>query len=99
MAAQLRPHEVVLDIGMPGVGGLAAAHRISRDAPGSKVLVLSQYDDEEYVIEALGEAGAASYLVKTDAASELLSAVTRRAYRTTLPEPLDRADRARLDAE
>jgi DNA-binding NarL/FixJ family response regulator len=75
MAAQLRPHVVVLDIGMPGMGGLAAAHRISRDAPGSKVLVLSQYDDEEYVIEALGEAGAAGYLVKTDAAAELLSAV------------------------
>jgi len=75
MAAQLRPHVVVLDIGMPGMGGLAAAHRINREAPGSKVLVLSQYDDEEYVIEALGEAGAAGYLVKTDAASELLSAV------------------------
>jgi DNA-binding NarL/FixJ family response regulator len=75
MAAQLRPHVVVLDIGMPGMGGLAAAHRIGRDAPGCKVLVLSQYDDEEYVIEALGEAGAAGYLVKTDAASELLSAV------------------------
>jgi DNA-binding NarL/FixJ family response regulator len=75
MATQLRPHVVVLDVGMPGMGGLAAAHRISRDAPASKVLVLSQYDDEEYVIEALGEAGAAGYLVKTDAASELLAAV------------------------
>ncbi|HEY6421410.1 MAG TPA: response regulator transcription factor [Candidatus Binataceae bacterium] len=37
--------------------------------------MLSQYDDEEYVIEALSEAGVAGYLVKTDAADELLTAV------------------------
>jgi two-component system response regulator NreC len=54
---------------------LAAAHRISKDVPACKVLVLSQYDDEEYVLEALTEAGAAGYVVKTDAAAELLSAV------------------------
>ncbi len=75
LARQLRPHVVVLDLGMPGMGGLAAAHRIARDVPASKVLVLSQYDDEEYVIEALGEARAAGYLVKTDAAAELVSAI------------------------
>jgi DNA-binding NarL/FixJ family response regulator len=75
LARQLKPHVVVLDLGMPGMGGLAAAHRIARDVPVCKVLVLSQYDDEEYVIEALGEARAAGYLVKTDAASELVGAV------------------------
>jgi len=75
LAAQLKPHVVVLDVGMPGMGGLAAAHRIARAAPASKVLILSQYDDEEYVIEALGEADCAGYLVKTDAAQEVLSAV------------------------
>jgi DNA-binding NarL/FixJ family response regulator len=75
LARQLKPHVVVLDLGMPGIGGLAAAHRIRRDVPACKVLVLSQYDDEEYVIEALSEAGAAGYLVKTDAAAELVIAV------------------------
>jgi DNA-binding NarL/FixJ family response regulator len=75
LAQQLKPHVVVLDLAMPGIGGLAAAHRIARDTPASKVLVLSQYDDEEYVIEALSEAAVAGYLVKTDAASELLTAV------------------------
>ncbi len=75
LAERLHPHVVVLDLGMPGLGGLAAVHRIARDCPASKVLVLSQYDDEEYVIEALGEAGAAGYLVKTDASSELVAAV------------------------
>jgi DNA-binding NarL/FixJ family response regulator len=75
MARQLKPHVVVLDLGMPGMGGLAAAHHIAREVAACKVLVLSQYDDEEYVIEALGEAGVAGYLVKTDAAAELVSAV------------------------
>ena len=75
MAAKLKPHVVVMDVGMEGIGGLAAAHRIRNAVPACKVLVLSQYDDEEYVIEALTEAGAAGYVVKTDAAAELVSAV------------------------
>ena len=75
LAAQLKPQVVVMDIGMPGIGGLAAAHRIGKEVPACKVLMLSQYDDEEYVLEALAGAGSAGYLVKTDAASELLSAV------------------------
>jgi two-component system response regulator NreC len=75
MAAQLKPHVVLLDIGMPGTGGLAAAHRIARSSPPVKVLILSQYDDEEYVLEALSEAGAAGYLIKDASASELLVAV------------------------
>jgi DNA-binding NarL/FixJ family response regulator len=74
-AAQLKPHVVVLDIGMPGIGGIAAAHRIRKQVPACKVLVLSQYEDEEYVLEALVGAGAAGYLLKTDAAAQLLSAV------------------------
>jgi DNA-binding NarL/FixJ family response regulator len=75
LAAQLKPEVVVMDVGMPGIGGLAAARRIAIEAAACKVLMLSQYDDEEYVLEALGEAGAAGYVVKTDAAAELLNAV------------------------
>jgi DNA-binding NarL/FixJ family response regulator len=75
MAAQLKPHVVLLDVGMPGTGGLAAAHRIAHSSPAVKVLIVSQYDDEEYVVEALSEAGAAGYLIKDDPASELLAAV------------------------
>jgi two-component system, NarL family, response regulator NreC len=75
LAARTRPNIVLLDVGMPGVGGLNAAHRLAKEAPFSKVVILSQHDDEEYVIEAMVDAGAAGYLVKTDAAAELLSAL------------------------
>jgi two-component system, NarL family, response regulator NreC len=75
LAAKLHPHVIVLDVGMPGMGGVAAAHRIAKTSSASKVLMLSQYDDEEYVIETLTEAGAAGYLLKTDAPEELLNAV------------------------
>lgn len=75
LAVRTRPDIVLLDVGMPGVGGLNAAHRLAKEAPSSKVVILSQHDDEEYVIEAMVDAGAAGYLVKTDAATELLSAL------------------------
>lgn len=75
IAVQLKPHVVLMDIGMPGIGGLSAARRIAKQAPACKVLMLSQYDDEEYVVNALGDASAAGYVVKSDAAEELLSAV------------------------
>ncbi|MDO8434304.1 MAG: response regulator transcription factor [Candidatus Binatus sp.] len=75
LVAQLKPHVAVVDISMPGIGGLAAARQIRRRSPACKVLVLSQYEDEEYVLEAFGEAHVAGYLVKTDAASALLDAV------------------------
>jgi DNA-binding NarL/FixJ family response regulator len=75
LALRLKPQVVVMDIGMRGIGGLSAARRIAKEAPSSKVLMLSEYLEEEYVLEALGEAGAAGYVVKTDASAELLSAV------------------------
>jgi DNA-binding NarL/FixJ family response regulator len=75
LTGRLRPQVVVMDLQMPGTGGLAAAYNIRKTSPTSKVLILSAYDDEEYVIEALTEAGAAGYLLKTDAPEELVSAV------------------------
>jgi two-component system response regulator NreC len=75
LTAKLHPQVTILDIGMPGMGGIAAAHQIAKASPATKMLILSQYDDEEYVIETLTEAGAAGYLLKTDAPEELLNAV------------------------
>ena len=75
IAVRSRPDVIILDLGMPGIGGLDAAHQLAKRAPASKVLILTQYEDEEYVLESLSEARVAGYLTKADAASELLHAV------------------------
>jgi DNA-binding NarL/FixJ family response regulator len=75
IAARVHPHVIVMDLEMPGTGGLAAAHRMKQAAPAAKVLILSAHDDESDVLEALNNAGVAGYLVKSDAPEELISAV------------------------
>jgi len=75
IALKSRPDVVVLDLNMPGIGGLDAAHQLAKRAPATKVLILSQYEDDEYVIEALSDAHVAGYMTKADAAVELLQAV------------------------
>ncbi len=75
VAARVHPQVIVMDLEMPGTGGLAVTHRIVKISPAPQVLILTAYDDEEYVIEALTRAGAAGYLLKNDAAEELVAAV------------------------
>ena len=75
LAMRVRPQVVVMDLEMPGTGGLAAAHRMAKLVPAAKVLILSAHDEDNDVIEALSEAGVAGYLVKSDAPDELINAV------------------------
>jgi DNA-binding NarL/FixJ family response regulator len=75
VAARTRPDVILLDIGMKGIGGIEAAHRLRKEVPGAKVVIVSQYDDEEYVLEGLGQAGAAAYVIKGDSESELIGAI------------------------
>jgi two-component system response regulator NreC len=75
LAAKVHPHVVVMDLEMPGTGGLSAAHRMKHAAPAARVLILSAHDDDADVLEALNDAGVAGYLVKSDAPEELISAV------------------------
>jgi DNA-binding NarL/FixJ family response regulator len=74
LAKKLQPDVVLMDLAMPKGNGLEAARAISRHVPGSKVLVLSAYQDEETVRRVLG-AGVAGYMSKHSAADELLSAI------------------------
>ena len=69
-ATQLKPDVVLTDIRMPGMTGIEVTKRIKTLLPGTAVVVLTMYDSEMYVVEAL-RAGAAGYLVK-DCSRELL---------------------------
>lgn len=71
---QLQPDLVVLDIGLPKLHGLEAARRIRKVAPGSRILFLTAYISPELLREAL-QTGALGYVVKSNAASDLLPAV------------------------
>lgn len=71
---QLAPQVVLMDIAMPVMGGLEATRRIQKESPNTKVLVLTQYEDSEYILSLL-RAGAKGYISKTAIASELISAI------------------------
>jgi len=73
-ARDLMPDVVVMDIAMPGMDGLEAARRIMRKIPKTKVLVLTQYDNKEYVFPVI-EAGASGFISKVAASSELASGI------------------------
>jgi two-component system, NarL family, response regulator NreC len=75
----LRPDVVLMDVAMPGLGGLEASLQLRRELPEVRVLVLTQYDDREYVSRFLN-AGVAGYVLKKAAASELTAAI-RSVYR------------------
>lgn len=71
---QLMPDIVLMDLAMPIMGGLEAARRVRKEFPVTKVLVLTQYDDSEYVIPVI-EAGARGFVSKMSSSSELASAI------------------------
>ncbi len=73
-ARTLKPDLVLLDLSMPGVGGLDALVRIHAELPWVKVVVLTMHDDPGYVRHALA-AGAVGYVLKTAADEELLKAI------------------------
>lgn len=65
---------VIMDISMPGMGGLACIREIRARFPAVKILVLSMHEDEEYIYKAM-QYGAMGYLPKTSADSELFDAL------------------------
>jgi len=71
---RLDPDVVLMDVAMPGLGGLEATLVIRKEKPDVKILVLTQYDDREYVSRFL-KAGASGYVLKKAAAAELVAAI------------------------
>jgi DNA-binding NarL/FixJ family response regulator len=73
-ALVLKPEVVLMDIRMPILDGVEATRRIRRELPECQVLMLTTFDDEEYVLDALS-AGACGYLLKDIPAHDLASAI------------------------
>ncbi len=103
LCVEQRPDVVLMDLSMPGVGGIEATRRIAAEAPGVQVVVLTSFMDRERIVEALS-AGAIGYLLKDAEPEELIrgihtaargeSPLDPRAARTMLgaqraPDPLD----------
>lgn len=72
--AQLNPDVVLMDVRMPGTDGVAGTQQICQQFPDTKVLMLTTFDDQEYVTQAL-QAGASGYLLKDTPFDELTQAI------------------------
>jgi DNA-binding NarL/FixJ family response regulator len=73
-ARALKPDVVVMDIAMPHLSGVEATRRIVKTLPETQVLILSQHENSDYVLDALC-AGASGYLFKRDAGAELAEGI------------------------
>lgn len=73
-ARELRPDVVLMDISMPTLGGLEATLELRRTDPDIRILVLTQYDDREYIARFL-KAGVSGYLLKKAVGAELVNAI------------------------
>jgi len=78
LVERLRPDILILDLMMPGLGGLEAARQAARLSPRTRIVVLSMHSNEAYVVESL-HAGAVAYVLKESGADELIRAVREAA--------------------
>ncbi|RKE00394.1 response regulator [Catellatospora citrea] len=94
VALRTGPDVVLMDVRMPGMDGVAAVAALAAQLPACRVVMLTTFDDQDYVVRAL-QAGAAGYLLK-DLPSRDLAAAVKLAHAGVLP--LDPVVAARLTA-
>lgn len=98
MAHESRPDIVIMDVRMPVLSGIDAMRELQREMPKVRVLVLTAYDDDQYVFSLL-QAGASGYLLKTAPASELIRSIRQvQAGESPLSPAIARKVVARLNA-
>jgi DNA-binding NarL/FixJ family response regulator len=90
-AQQHRPDVVLLDIRLPGTSGIEVARMLRREVPEARIIILTSYDNDDYLIGAL-QAGASGYLLKSVSDESLVSAIraVHRGERLISPSLLDR---------
>lgn len=82
----LKPNVILLDIRMPGPNGIEITQRVKREHPETKIIILSTYDEDEFLLGAL-RAGAEGYLLKSASAQVLASAIRQVAQGERLLSP------------
>jgi DNA-binding NarL/FixJ family response regulator len=86
VAAQVHPDVVLMDVRMPILNGVRATRRLKRAQPQCRVIVLTTFDDDEYVFDAL-RAGAVGYLLKDVASARLVEAIRAASRGESILEP------------
>ena len=86
LCREMFPDVVLLDLLMPGIGGVEATAQIKEASPVSSVVVLTSYHDDEYILPAI-KSGALSYLLKDVSATELIDAVRKAAVSEVVLHP------------
>lgn len=88
MAKKLKPNVILMDIKLPHLDGVSATRQIRKECPDTNVLILSSFEDEAHVMEAI-QAGANGYLSKMLPASELVNALKTFANEgVMIPQPV-----------
>src|SRR5260370_36788493 len=86
MAAALVPDVVIMDLVMPGIGGVEATRQVKQVSPHTQIIVLTSYHEDEYIFPAL-RAGALSYVLKDVGPDELADTVRRAARGESVLHP------------
>jgi DNA-binding NarL/FixJ family response regulator len=86
IAAQLQPDVILMDLRMPILNGVAATRQLHEAQPDSKVIVLTTFDDDEYIFDGL-RAGAVGYLLKDVSSDKLVEAIRAAARGESFLEP------------